>query len=213
MNFGGTALDSTGMMELRLDKTIYLEPQFMKGLLKGVVYGTQKTFTRMMGWIESNSSSPRRLDTTYKENIIKKFQEELLEHVQIFVDGKNYHQMSLGERSIHGMTFVMRGVEHSPLFLDQPEDNLDNDTIASQLVPEILKNKNQIFIVTHNANIGFLTNPKNVVVADMKEDKFEDKYYNGKFVSENRLDAVHFLEGGIQILEDRFKIIKGEEND
>lgn len=42
-----------------------------------------------------------------------------------------------------------------PILIDQPEDNLDNRTIYSQLKDFIrkCKQKRQIILVTHNANL------------------------------------------------------------
>ncbi|WP_164217131.1 hypothetical protein [Virgibacillus sp. YIM 98842] len=43
-----------------------------------------------------------------------------------------------------------------PLIIDQPEDNLDNESVFNQLVLCIVeaKKRRQIIIVTHNPNIA-----------------------------------------------------------
>jgi ABC-type lipoprotein export system ATPase subunit len=42
------------------------------------------------------------------------------------------------------------------LLLDQPDENLDNETIGSKLVPTIREaaGRRQTIVVTHNANLG-----------------------------------------------------------
>lgn len=55
-----------------------------------------------------------------------------------------------------------------PILIDQPEDNLDNRTIYTQLCTMIKRKKSdrQIIIVTHNANLVVGTDSENVIVAN-----------------------------------------------
>ncbi|MGL5357875.1 MAG: hypothetical protein ACRC9U_02295 [Metamycoplasmataceae bacterium] len=145
------------------------------------------------------------------KKIIDVLSKELIESVNVIADGMDYENMSLGQRSIYGIKYKLNKCDDNEIFMDQPEDNLDNKTIATILLPMIQdKNKAQLFIITHNANIGFLSNPEKMIIADLKNKEMpyeieEISYDDSKTLS------VNYLEGGKKYLTERFKkIIKGE---
>lgn len=87
-----------------------------------------------------------------------------------------YKNDKLGEMSTGKASFVILmliiGLSKSkaPILIDQPEDNLDNRSITTDLV-NYLRNKKlerQIIIVTHNANIVVNADAENVIVANQK---------------------------------------------
>lgn len=91
--------------------------------------------------------------------------------------GKPLAQLSAGERGTLMLIFYLL-VDRSdvPLIIDQPEENLDNQTIVGLLVPAIrrAKAKRQIIIVTHNPNLAVVCDAEQIVHA--KCDKVgEDK--------------------------------------
>jgi ABC-type uncharacterized transport system ATPase component len=56
---------------------------------------------------------------------------------------------------------------HNPIILDQPEENLDNETVVSLLVPVVseAKKRRQIIMVTHNPNLAVVCDAEQVVYA------------------------------------------------
>ncbi len=87
-----------------------------------------------------------------------------------------YKNDRLGEMSTGKASFVILmliiGLSKSkaPILIDQPEDNLDNRSITTDLV-NYLKNKKlerQIIVVTHNANIVVNADAENIIVANQK---------------------------------------------
>ncbi|HFK5562528.1 TPA: TrlF family AAA-like ATPase [Elizabethkingia anophelis] len=80
-------------------------------------------------------------------------------------------QMSTGKASfVILMLIIGLSKSKSPILIDQPEDNLDNRSITTDLV-NYLRNKKlerQIIIVTHNANIVVNADAENVIVANQK---------------------------------------------
>ena len=78
-------------------------------------------------------------------------------------------QMSPGQRGALLLIFYLL-VDHdpTPLILDQPEENLDNQTVYSMLVPIIQKAKQrrQIVMVTHNANLAVCCDAEQIVHAE-----------------------------------------------
>lgn len=70
---------------------------------------------------------------------------------------KPLDQLSPGERGTLLLVFyLLIDKRDVPLIIDQPEENLDNQTIATMLVPAIkyAKKRRQIIIVTHNPNLA-----------------------------------------------------------
>src|SRR2546427_10814760 len=67
-------------------------------------------------------------------------------------------QLSDGQRHTILLTIAMLAESNDPLIIDQPEDDLDNAFISSSVVMTLraIKEKRQVIIVTHNANIAVL---------------------------------------------------------
>jgi predicted metal-dependent phosphoesterase TrpH/predicted ATPase len=79
-------------------------------------------------------------------------------------------QLSPGERGLVLLIFyLMVDREDIPLVIDQPEHNLDNQTVATKLVPFVraAKAHRQIIIVTHNPNLAVVCDAEQVIVAHM----------------------------------------------
>ncbi|QOD67369.1 hypothetical protein HF329_05305 [Chitinophaga oryzae] len=79
--------------------------------------------------------------------------------------------MSTGKASfVILMLIIGLSKSKAPILIDQPEDNLDNRSISSDLV-EYLRNKKlerQIILVTHNPNIVVNADAENIIVANQK---------------------------------------------
>lgn len=93
-------------------------------------------------------------------------------------------QMSTGKASfVILMLIIGLSKSKSPILIDQPEDNLDNRSITTDLV-NYLRNKKlerQIIIVTHNANIVVNADAENVIVANQKGQNNENSTSIYKF--------------------------------
>lgn len=68
-----------------------------------------------------------------------------------------------------------------PLIIDQPEENLDNESISALLVPYIREAKleRQIIIVTHNPNLAVVCDAEQIVHAQMDKKALEITYVSG----------------------------------
>jgi len=114
-----------------------------------------------------------------------------------------YKNDKLGEMSTGKASFVILmliiGLSKSkaPILIDQPEDNLDNRSITTDLVNYLRSKKleRQIIIVTHNANIVVNADAENVIVANQKGQNdeqstsaFKFDYINGAI--ENSFDKI-----------------------
>lgn len=88
---------------------------------------------------------------------------------------KDVAQLSPGEKGALLLVFYLLVDKGDvPLIIDQPEGNLDNETIVDLLVPSIkeAKKRRQVFIVTHNPNLAVVCDADQVIWATL--DKAHD---------------------------------------
>ncbi|MGI2854029.1 TrlF family AAA-like ATPase [Shewanella algae] len=137
--------------------------------------------------------------------------------------------MSPGKRGLVLLSLMLElsNATH-PILIDQPEDNLDNRTIYSELKDFVrkCKSKRQIIMVTHNANLVVAADAECVIVADQRGqsdsigiNQFEyiggslehslssDNNYDYQSLEELgiRQHVCHILEGGINAFKEREK--------
>lgn len=83
--------------------------------------------------------------------------------------GENILKMSPGKKGLI-LLFLILHLSNAdyPILIDQPEDNLDNRTVYTELKDFIKEKKieRQILIVTHNANLVVPTDTENIIVAN-----------------------------------------------
>lgn len=107
------------------------------------------------------------------------FSLEFLEiNYQLRQEEKDLFQLSPGEKGALLLTFyLLLDNNDIPLIIDQPEDNLDNHSVANILVPFIRKAKSyrQIIIVTHNPNLAVVADAEQIIYTEL------DKGNNNKF--------------------------------
>jgi len=86
--------------------------------------------------------------------------------------GKELSEHSLGQRASALILFILNQSENDVIIIDQPEDDLDNQTIFEDVVKLVreLKPNMQFLFATHNANFPVLGDAEQVVVC---------KYTNG----------------------------------
>jgi ABC-type lipoprotein export system ATPase subunit len=79
---------------------------------------------------------------------------------------RDFSNLSLGQQQSILLALVLSSKSNNPLIIDQPEDNLDSEFISSTLVPVLrrAKERRQIIIVTHNANIAILSDVEQILV-------------------------------------------------
>ncbi|MEP7295741.1 MAG: TrlF family AAA-like ATPase [Burkholderiales bacterium] len=84
-------------------------------------------------------------------------------------DGLDIEQLSPGTRGIVLLLLYLAvdAQDDRPLVIDQPEENLDPQSIYDELVAEFqrAKKRRQVIIVTHNANLVVNTDADQVIVA------------------------------------------------
>lgn len=94
----------------------------------------------------------------------------------------NANEFSPGEKGALLLIFyLLIDKENIPLVIDQPEENLDNESVYTLLVPYIKKAKarRQIIAVTHNPNLAVVCDAEQVICTSMDKKKNEIRYESG----------------------------------
>lgn len=79
---------------------------------------------------------------------------------------REFAHLSLGQQQSVLLALMLASDSPYPLLIDQPEDDLDSEFIFSQLVPALrrAKERRQIIVITHNANIAVLGDAEQIIV-------------------------------------------------
>lgn len=122
--------------------------------------------------------------------------------------GTSIQQMSPGQRGALLLIFyLLVDTDPTPLILDQPEENLDNQTVYSMLVPIIqrAKERRQIVMVTHNANLAVCCDAEQIIHAEFdRADQFALVYVSGAIESaELNRSVLDVLEGTTPAFDNR----------
>ena len=84
------------------------------------------------------------------------------------LDGKDLSHLSPGERGTLLLVFyLLVDKSRKPIIVDQPEENLDSQTVYRLLIPVIkeVKKRRQIIMVTHSPNIAVVCDAEQIVHA------------------------------------------------
>ncbi|RBI46987.1 hypothetical protein DRW55_00310 [Metamycoplasma hominis] len=171
-------------------------------------------------WLGSTNKSNTIADVlngNIKDNFdIKKMIKALIkDKIKIYAGDEEYKNLSMGQKTLFGITHAIDTLNNVPneqyLLLDQIEDNLDNKTIYEKIVPmlqEQIKKGKQIFVVTHNPNIGTLIKG-NIITTDIFNTNLNKKFVVNEIIREdNEIDTPQslYLEGSMRALYERLKV-------
>jgi ABC-type cobalamin/Fe3+-siderophores transport system ATPase subunit len=115
---------------------------------------------------------------------------------------KDASELSRGQKCT-ALLPILLARRHTPLVIDQPEDNLDNHFIFRTVVESIqrLKNRRQMIFITHNANIPVLAEADLIVV--MGSDGRTGYIEKQGSLDECQQEIIDLLEGGPEAFEKR----------
>lgn len=109
-------------------------------------------------------------------------------------------QLSPGQRGALLLIFyLLVDKGRNPIILDQPEENLDNQTVVSLLVPVLneAKKKRQIIMVTHNPNLAVVCDAEQVIYSTFDRKGLSTISYHAGSIENPALNkhVVNVLEG------------------
>ncbi len=121
---------------------------------------------------------------------------------------REFSKLSLGQQQSVLLALILSSDATKPLVIDQPEDNLDGEFIYATLVPILrrAKERRQVIVVTHNANVAVLGDAEQIFVLKAFNDR-------GEIVDSGSIDnattqdaACNILEGAREAFSRRAKV-------
>lgn len=94
---------------------------------------------------------------------------------RLLFDGKSISLLSPGQRGMVLLLFyLLIDPEDIPLLVDQPEENLDNETVSSYLTSAFrsARARRQVIVVTHNANLAVVCDADQIVMCNRRDEVF-----------------------------------------
>lgn len=119
-------------------------------------------------------------------------------------DGKNIQFHSLGQRASAVMVFLLARRDNDLIIIDQPEDDIDNQSVYRDVIRELinLKEKTQFIFATHNPNIPVLGESEQVFTCRFEGDNIQVD--SGSIDTEHTQQAIiEIMEGGREAFEQR----------
>lgn len=133
----------------------------------------------------------------FRENYAELLTFKVENKVVINYNGKSLDKHSLGQRASALILFLLAQKDNDVLIIDQPEDDLDNQTIYEDVIKEIKKSKGnmQFIFATHNANIPVLGDSEKVMSCAFDDNNISVQ--SGAIDSPQiQKDIVNIMEGG-----------------
>ncbi len=121
---------------------------------------------------------------------------------EILYQDKSLGEYSLGQRATVILHILMHLRRHPVILIDQPEDDLDNETLYSHFIRQLLERKEltQFIFATHNPNIPVLGDAEQTIVCRKEGEHFS--FEHGSIDNKRIQDRiVTVMEGG----EDAFR--------
>lgn len=162
----------------------FLRSKFKGSGLQAATYETlEKAF---IDGRELYQSRAELLAKGLNENAAIKVQATLLDHLADFLtfrtpdetavlfNGKLLGEYSLGQRATVILHILMHLQRYPVILIDQPEDDLDNETLYSHFIKQLVdrKDKTQFIFATHNPNIPVLGDAEQAIVCRKDGEKF-----------------------------------------
>jgi hypothetical protein len=175
--------------------------------------------TKIVGLLQTDqrggNSEPRMIEDQLKKGYVKTnlynflFGLEYLRPTfKLKLGDKELSKLSPGERGALLLIFYLfLDLEDIPLIIDQPEENLDNESVYQYLVHFIkeAKQRRQIFIVTHNPNLAVVCDADQIVEMTIAKDKMNEVSYISGAIENPEMTAkvINVLEGTRPALSNR----------
>lgn len=141
-----------------------------------------------------------KLRNQYEELLSKQVENK----VDIYYHEKLLRQHSIGQRASALILFILTQDDNDIIFIDQPEDDLDNKVIYDEVITAIAQKKPymQFIFATHNANIPVLGDSERVLVVEFQETKIDVAQGNIDLGSTHK-QIVDIMEGGKEAFDKR----------
>jgi predicted ATPase len=197
----------------------------LRGLISGTLQRpTLEKITRAMGdgpqlYLDLTGDSADLIAAGLAPDQIVKLRDALSPHwrellgwrapdkVEITYKGKPLSAHSIGQRATALLQFLLSQNDHDLLIIDQPEDDLDNETLYNEIVTRILalKGRRQLVFVTHSPTIPVLGDAEQVVACAYSPGSIRTST-GGVDAPTIQDEVIRVMEGGQVALERRRRI-------
>jgi len=214
---------NAGQTALQIEAEFKGNKEKMRAYMKQVFRGSklrETFFEQLCAKYADFGGMFRELDKiTTEASSGEKFREYFLEHLKdllvwqapnrfvVKYHGKPLQEHSLGQRASAMMLFILSRNDNDLIIIDQPEDDLDNQTIYEDVIKLIRKIKAsvQFIFATHNANFPVLGDAEQVIACTYRSDRIETR--TGSIdCPDIQQSIVNIMEGGEEAFNRRKEI-------
>jgi len=202
-------------VEYKGDKDVFLK--YLKDLLRGSKL-RETTLTEVVDQFPDGAGIYREMDKVktmigtsagtfehyFGENLNALLTWQVPNRYSIKYHGKQLKHHSLGQRASALILFVLSQRDNDVVIIDQPEDDLDNQTIYEDVIKLVrrLKPRTQFIFATHNPNIPVLGDAEQVIACSYDDDAIHAQV--GSIDCPAIQDAiVSIMEGGAEAFQRR----------
>lgn len=168
------------------------------------IYNDFKIEGSKINQILSGGNTLHNFRQKFLENINEFLTYRIPDKFTIFYKGRPLQEHSLGQRASALIIFILTLKENDLIIIDQPEDDLDNQTIYDDVISELksLKDKTQFVFATHNPNIPVLGDCEQVISCSFNNDLVDTNVgsIDNKEIQQNIVDI---MEGGDEAFNQR----------
>lgn len=182
------------------DEVVAFVDEVMAALTTVDRAGTKETIT-----IQSQLKSAKRMDDLYDFIFGLRYLEP---RYALKLGEKDISQLSPGEKGALLLVFyLLLDPEEIPIIIDQPEQNLDNESVVKLLVDCIrqARARRQVVIVTHNPNLAVVCDADQVICCHLDKAHGNKVTYDSGAIEDNPINktTVDVLEGTYPAFDNR----------
>ena len=125
------------------------------------------------GALAKAGSTPEVFEKTFMENLVEFVTWQVPNRFVIRYHGKEMKHHSLGQRASALLLYVLSQRQNDVFIIDQPEDDLDNQTIYDDVIKLLreMKPQAQFIFATHNANFPVLGDAEQVHACQYQDEQ------------------------------------------
>lgn len=149
------------------------------------------------GTLVKAGSTPEVFEKTFMQNLAEFVTWQVPNLFVIRYRGKELKHHSLGQRASALLLYVLSQRQNDIILIDQPEDDLDNQTIYDDVIKLLreMKPQAQFIFATHNANFPVLGDAEQVHACQYEDEKVATR--SGSIDSRPVQEAIiNIMEGG-----------------
>jgi len=149
------------------------------------------------GVLTRAGSTPELFEKTFMQNLVEFLTWQVPNRFVIRYRGKELKHHSLGQRASALLLYVLSQRQNDVIIIDQPEDDLDNQTIYDDVIKLLRETKPhaQFIFATHNANFPVLGDAEQVHACQYQDERIAVQ--SGSIDARPVQDAIiNIMEGG-----------------